>query len=57
MRIKVNYKIGDFLKFVDGKLLEETDSIFKVYDSKGYILEIAKSCVIEVVRYEGSKEY
>ena len=52
MRIKVNYKIGDFLKFVDGQLIEETESIFKVHDSKGLILEIAKSCVIEVVRYE-----
>lgn len=53
MKIKVNYKIGDFEKFAEGELLKETVSHYTIKDRDGNVREIAKETILEFVRYEG----
>ena len=55
MKIKVNYKIGNFEKFAEGELLKETASLYIIRDRDGNVREIAKETILEFVRYEGRK--
>lgn len=54
MRIKVNYIVGGYSKFVDGELIEETPDLLKVKGRAGEIFEIskAKDVIVEVIRFE-----
>ena len=54
MRVKVNYKVGDFPKYVIGILLSEDDNFFKVKsDLHGDIFHISKQSVVEFVELNG----
>jgi len=50
--VKINYAVGDYVKYVIGELIKEDDVWVVVRDPKQGIVEVKQSTIIEFIRYD-----